>query len=64
MEIVEEVGLITCERRVVDQRARPPSFGGKCQWDICPDEVHMEEEGLKVQVQAEEDRRNTRKRTR
>ena len=53
MEIVEEVGLITCERQIIDQR--PDSSIGGVPVGSCLDEVHMEEKRVKVQVQAEEE---------
>ena len=43
-----------CERRVIGQRARTPHLA-ECQWDIDIDEVLMEEEGVQVQVQVEEE---------
>ena len=47
MEIVRDVGLITCERGVFGQGARLLSWR-------CPDDGHMDEEvQLKVQVEEE-----------
>ena len=53
MEIVEEVGLITCEREVIGQRARLLVLL-ECTGRSCSDEVHMEEERVEVKVQTEE----------
>ena len=52
MEIVKDVGLITCEKRVIGQR--PDSSFGGVPMGYFPNEVHMEEEEIQVKVQTEE----------
>ena len=54
MEIVRDLGLITCDRDVFGQGARLLIFG-RVPVVSCFDEVHMEEEGVEVKVQAEEE---------
>ena len=49
----KRIGLITCRRRVIDQKARLLSWRSAS--GILSDEVHMEEEGVQVQVQSEEE---------
>ena len=44
---------LLCERRVIDQRA-DSSVGG-VPVGSCLEDIHMEEKGVKVQVQAEEE---------
>ena len=51
MEVVRDVGLITCER-VFSAKGPDSSFGG-VPVENCPDEVHMEEE-VQLRVQVEE----------
>ena len=43
MEVVDEVGLITCERGVVDQKARLP-HSRKRTGGFSSEPIHMEDE--------------------
>ena len=54
MEIVKDVGLITCEMCIIGQRARLLSWRSA---GYCPNEVHMEEEEVQVKVQVEEEQK-------
>ena len=52
-EIVKELGLITCERGVVDQRVRL-LIRRSAQGISCSCNVHIEEEKVEVKVQEDE----------
>ena len=52
MEIVEEVGLITCERALLAKG--PDSSLGEVHRGSCSEDIHMEEEKVEVKVQEEE----------
>ena len=52
MEIVKEVGLMTCERGVIGQRAR--LLIGRSAQGTCSEDIHMKEEKVEVRVQEDE----------
>ena len=51
---VEEVGLITCERNVVDQRARLLPHWAKCTGDLAPATSTWKRKRWKVKVQEDD----------
>ena len=53
MEVVRDVGLITCERGIFGKG--PDSSVGGVPMGYCTDDVHMEEEEVQHKVEVEEE---------